>query len=83
MKNKTSLEPCGSKTYLKDLIQLFQKAYANKSMVNGCNVPNCDNIIWSKATERFKEIDKWDKTTFLAIVCNVRISFEPPSHQNS
>ena len=61
MKNKTSLELCGSKTYLKDLIQLVQKAYANKSMVNGCNVPNCDNIIWSKATERFKEIDKWNQ----------------------
>ena len=60
-KSKTSIESCGSKTYLKDLVQLVQKAYANKSKVNGCNVPNCDNIIWSKATERFKEIDKWDK----------------------
>ena len=87
VKYKGSLNPCGNETSLKHLVQLVQQAYANKSIVKECNVPNCENIMWNKATERFKEVEKWAKektviNLFFPFSLKVLLNFFSPKNSS-
>ena len=43
------LKRCGSNDYMRDLVSAIKMFHLNRTY---CNVPNCVNTKWTKATER-------------------------------
>ena len=43
------LQRCGSNDYITDLVNIVREVHSNGTY---CNIPNCVNTKWTKATER-------------------------------